>query len=92
MSLTDLAECPTILLAAIDPDRNCDRRYRIERSVDLFGHHIVELCWGRAGCRERRRCLSVPDEARAVRLVRAVLARRSTAPGRIGVAYRALNS
>ena len=88
MPLTDLAARFCIQLCAIDPMRNCDRRYRIERSIDLFGEQVVELSWGRAGCRHKTKRLSAPNEAQAIRMVRAVLAKRERAPGRIGVAYR----
>lgn len=88
MLLTDLATRSSIHLSAIDPERNCDRRYQIERSLDLFGEQIIELRWGRAGCRGKSRRISAPSEREAIHLVRKVLARRNTAKGRIGAAYR----
>ncbi|MBL4641297.1 MAG: WGR domain-containing protein [Verrucomicrobiales bacterium] len=87
MPLTDLAAHSSIHLSAIDPSRNCDRRYQIERSTDLFGAQLIELSWGRAGCRGQSKRLSAPSEREAMRLVRRVLARRSTAADRIGATY-----
>jgi predicted DNA-binding WGR domain protein len=50
MSLADqLADAPHIRLVACDEARNIRRGYRIERSVDLFGFHIVDWSWGRIG-------------------------------------------
>ncbi|MDG6080263.1 WGR domain-containing protein [Erythrobacter litoralis] len=92
MPLTDLAARSSIHLSAIDPARNCDRRYRIERSPDLFGEQIIELSWGRAGCRGQTKRLSAPSRERAISLVRSVLARRDTALVRIGTAYRSDHS
>lgn len=88
MPLTDLATRFTIRLSAIDVSRNCDRRYRIERSIDLFGEQIIELSWGRAGSRKKIKLLSAPSESEAISMVRAVLAKRDRAPDRIGVRYR----
>ncbi|MFB0614019.1 WGR domain-containing protein [Aurantiacibacter poecillastricola] len=88
MPLTDLAARSCIHLSAIDPARNCDRRYQIERSSDLFGEQIIELSWGRAGRRGQGKRLSAPSEEEAILLVRRVLARRNTATDRIGTAYR----
>ncbi|WBY18024.1 WGR domain-containing protein (plasmid) [Erythrobacteraceae bacterium WH01K] len=72
MPLTDLAARSSIHLYAIDPARNCDRRYQIERSSDLFGEQIIELSWGRAGRRGQGKRLSAPSEEEAILLVRRV--------------------
>lgn len=88
MPLTDLATGFSIRLSAIDAPRSCDRRYRIERSIDLFGEQIVELSWGRAGSRKQIKRLSAPSESEAFSMVRAALAKRDRAPDRIGVRYQ----
>ena len=41
-----LANAAHIQLVARDDARNIRREYRIERSVDLFGHRIVDGSWG----------------------------------------------
>ncbi len=87
-SLTALAAEPQIMLQAVDPSRNIRRAYRISRTPDLFGWQIVSWSWGRLGCQGRQRARAFEDEADAIAFARQLLARRTSAPGRIGVAYR----
>lgn len=75
-------------LVAIDPARNIRRRWSMIASIDLFGHVLVERRWGRIGTQGRATVHSFPDTAGALRHVRACLARRTSAPRRLGVAYR----
>ncbi len=86
--LTDLAGQPHILLAAVDADRNVRRSYLITRSRDLFGSHLVTWAWGRLGGRHSHRSCAFGDEEAAIRFTRQLLARRASAPKRIGVSYR----
>jgi len=79
-------------LLAIDRARNINRRYAILRSVDLFGFHVVETCWGRDGGAASWRRFAFEDAAEADRNVRQHLLRRATAERRIGVAYRPVGS
>lgn len=88
MPLTDLAAQPLIRLAAIDTARNMARSYRITRSADLFGWQLVCWQWGRIGARPLEKRLAFATEADAIACVRRLLARRTSAPHRIGVAYR----
>ena len=74
-------------LEAVDRSRNIARAYRIEASRDLFGHTIVDLRWGRIGRRGAGLIVSFTDEAAARRFIRRTLAKRASAPRRIGVAY-----
>lgn len=74
-------------LQAIDAGRNVARTYRILMAPDLFGHVIVELSWGRIGRKLSRISVSFPSADAARRFVKRTLARRETAPRRIGVAY-----
>lgn len=74
-------------LVAIDPARNCFRRWRVAASRDLFGRLVIETHWGRIGARGQVRCVSFADEGAALRHVRALLARRAGAVRRIGTAY-----
>ena len=60
----------------------------MEAGTDLFGNWLVEISYGRIGAVGRSRSYVVRDEAQARRLVRRILKRRTTAPRRIGVAYR----
>ncbi|KQN21253.1 hypothetical protein ASE86_14915 [Sphingomonas sp. Leaf33] len=75
-------------LVAIDRSRNIRRRWSLVASTDLFGHVLVERRWGRIGTAGRATVHSFADPAAALRHVRAQLARRTTAPRRLGVAYR----
>lgn len=74
-------------MIARDLPRNINRRYAIEASVDLFGAHIVDTSWGRAGTwgQSRRFVYDSADEAQ--RAVTAHLRRRARAPRRIGISY-----
>jgi predicted DNA-binding WGR domain protein len=85
--LTDLAARPQIMLSAIDESRNIRRGYMIERTQDLFGWHMVTWAWGRLGRRPTRRVSAFASEQAAIAFARHLLARRASAPQRIGVAY-----
>lgn len=74
-------------LAARDPARNINRRYAIEASIDLFGAHLVETSWGRAGTWGQSRRFAYECADAAARAVTVHLRRRARAPRRIGVAY-----
>ncbi len=95
---TAMSELPTKLidydcsLRAIDEDRNVARAYSIHSSRDLFDHIIVALRWGRIGCRGAGLTVSFVCEDAAMRFIDRTLARRATAPRRIGVAYRVVAS
>jgi predicted DNA-binding WGR domain protein len=77
-----------IHLQAVDDARNIARDYQIEACLDLFGHWIVALHWGRIGTRGQSRVVSFAAEQSARRFVGATLAKRRSAKKRIGVAYR----
>lgn len=87
-----LANVDRIALVASDKSRNIQRSYFIERSVDLFGFHLVEYRWGRVGAGGQARRAVFRDEAEAQSFVRQLLLRRDTAQRRIGVAYQAVVS
>ena len=74
-------------LEAVDRDRNVARAYRIVATQDLFGHTIVELHWGRIGRRGAGLTVSFTCEEAARRFIRRTLAKRASAPRRIGVSY-----
>lgn len=78
------------LLHACDPACNHWRAYRVEAGRDLFGNWLVEVTFGRIGTAGRTVRYVADDEASARRLASACLRRRSSAPRRIGVAYREL--
>jgi predicted DNA-binding WGR domain protein len=75
-------------LHACDPPRNRWRFYRIEVGQDLFGEWVVRLRYGRIGASGRTQNIIVADEHEGHQVVRACLARRHSAPRRIGVPYR----
>lgn len=83
-----LATHPRLSLAAVHPSRNIRREYLVERQQDLFDWHQVSWSWGRIGHRPCSRVRSFDNETEAIAFVRTLLRRRSTAPKRIGVAYR----
>jgi predicted DNA-binding WGR domain protein len=78
----DLAAAARIHLVARDDARNIRRGYRIERSVDLFGYHIVDWSWGRVGTAWQSRRVSFANYDEAQRFMRSLLLRRDTAPKR----------
>jgi predicted DNA-binding WGR domain protein len=88
----DLADGGRVHLVACDEARNIRRGYRIERSVDLFGHHIVDWSWGRLGTAGQSRRVSFAEDGEARRFVRSLLLHRGTAPRRIGLAYQVIAS
>lgn len=90
MGMDDLPFTP-VELVAIDAVRNIRRRWRIAAYRDLFGQVMVETGWGRIGGRGRELVRSFADEATARAYVRRLLARRTSAPRRLGVAYQPLS-
>lgn len=76
---------------ARNPARNCFRCWRIEAGRDLFGVWMVHVRYGRIGCAGRLLVRSFAGEAAARGYVRAGLARRASAPRRIGAEYRGMN-
>ena len=83
----DLARASVIRLQAVDEARGLRRAYAISRSTDLFGHEIVHWSWGRIGSRGQERSASFSNVEDAVRFVKSLLARRASAPRRIGTPY-----
>lgn len=79
-----------IELVAVDPARNLRRRWCVIATRDLFGHIMVETQWGRIGTRGRTLVRSFTDDTEATRYVRALLARRRSAPRRLGTGYVAV--
>lgn len=74
-------------LEAVDRHRNIARGYRIRACRDLFGHTIVDLHWGRIGCRGSGLTVSFEDEVAAGNFIKRTLAKRASAPRRFGVPY-----
>ncbi len=74
-------------LEAVDPARNAARAYRIQATRDLFGHTVVDLRWGRIGRRGAGLTVSFVSEEAAQCFIKRALAKRASAPRRIGVAY-----
>ena len=74
------------------PGRDRRLAYRIERSVNLFGFHIVDWNSGRIGTAGQFRRVAFSCGNQAQQFVRSLLLRRDTAPKRIGIAYSSLTS
>lgn len=64
------------ILAAINPEQDCYRAYRIEAGTDLLGEWLVEVTFGRIGRAGHQLRFCVSDETAARKLVKAILARR----------------
>jgi hypothetical protein len=79
-----------IELRAVSPHGRRRRAYEIHVEPDLFGQLVVALDFGVIGTRGQRRVHLVADADEARAVVRRVLCRRLTAPGRIGVPYRVI--
>jgi predicted DNA-binding WGR domain protein len=79
-----------IHMEARDSTRNRFRRWELEVAEDLFGAWIVRVNFGRIGSTGRTFARSFTDRVTAARYVRAAVARRHSAPRRIGVAYRVI--
>jgi len=77
-----------VALVAIDSARNIRRRWRIAAYRDLFDAVMIETQWGRIGAKSRRLVRSFADAEAASTYVRGLLARRTSAPRRIGIAYQ----
>jgi predicted DNA-binding WGR domain protein len=76
-----------IALQARDPARNIHRAWSISAAPDLFGAWLVHIRYGRIGAEGRLISRSFPTEAATHAHIRRALARRASAPRRIGVAY-----
>lgn len=78
----------SLCLEAHNPERNHRRRYEVRLSRDLFGRWMVTIGYGRSGRGGQQRTYSDddPDKVRAV--ISGGLARRRSAPRRLGCEYR----
>jgi predicted DNA-binding WGR domain protein len=79
-------------LQANDPEQNLHRFYRIEYGQDLFGQWIVEVNYGRVGCKGRSLITLFESQNDAQSYVKQALKRRKSSPNRIGVAYESVYS
>jgi predicted DNA-binding WGR domain protein len=77
----------SILLNADYPDLNIRRSYFIEAGQDLFGDWIVEINYGRIGCKGRKKVTLLKNEEEAKKIVKKHLKKRESAIKRIGVSY-----
>ncbi|WP_333574043.1 WGR domain-containing protein [Sphingomonas sp.] len=68
--------------------RNVARSYEITVSKDLFGRWVVDLAWGRIGAVGARLRVSFESPDAARQFVEKTLARRASAPRRIGAEYQ----
>lgn len=77
-----------IALQAVDPPRNVFRAWRCEIGTDLFGAVTISVTFGRIGTDGRTIARAVAGLGAADAALRSMLARRASAPRRIGVGYR----
>lgn len=78
---------PAMHWEARDPARNIARAYGLHVERDLFGWFVVEQTWGRIGARGRSIVTAHPTADLADMAIRRVIARRMTAPRRLGTGY-----
>ncbi len=81
-----------IELEARNPTADRLRRWSIDLSQDLLGMWVVDVEFGRIGSAGRRLRHVFVDQHAAQAFLARGLRRRSTAPARIGVAYRCVRS
>ena len=77
----------SILLNADYPEFNIRRAYLIESGEDIFGNWIVEINYGRIGCKGRKKVFLMACEEEAKKEVKRRLKKRESAVKRIGVGY-----
>ena len=73
---------------AHNPEHNHHRHYSVTVGRDLWEHWTLIVRYGRTGQRGRELSYSSPDPEAIRAIIRERLARRRTAPMRIGCAYR----
>lgn len=78
----------TLAMEAHNPARNHHRRYTITVGRDLFGHWTVRSSYGRVGQPGQEMRYGSPDEAEMRAVVQQCLARRRSAPERLGCWYK----
>ncbi|MDA7787737.1 WGR domain-containing protein [Sphingomonadaceae bacterium] len=94
----NLADCVTdvtdlrLHLEAVCPERNIARFYLLSSQRDLFGWVTVDRQWGRIGGKGQTARNSFATKSDASRYVRAILRRRDSLHGRIGVSYGLVGS
>jgi len=79
-------------LQANDPEQNLHRFYRIEYGQDLFGQWIVEVNYGRVGCKGRSLITLYNSQKDAQSYVKQALKRRQSSVNLIGVTYESVYS
>ena len=77
----------SILLDADHPELNIRRSYLIEAGEDIFGNWIVEINYGRIGCKGRKKIFVVECEDGAKQEVKKRLKKRERLIKKIGVGY-----
>ena len=77
----------SILLDANYPELNIRRSYFIETGEDIFGNWIVEINYGRIGCKGRKKVFLMDCEEDAKKKVKKRLKKRERLVKRIGVGY-----
>ena len=81
----------SILLDADHPELNIRRSYLIEAGEDIFGNWIVEINYGRIGCKGRKKNFLMESEDDAKKEVKKRLKKRGRLVKKKGVGY-AVNS
>ena len=77
----------SILLDANYPELNIRRSYLIEAGEDIFGEWVVEINYGRIGCKGRKKVFLMDCEEDAKKEVKKRLKKRERLVKRIGVGY-----
>ena len=77
----------SILLDADYPELNIRRSYFIETGEDIFGNWIVEINYGRIGCKGRKKIFLMECEEDAKKEVKNRLKKRERLVKKKGVGY-----
>ena len=77
----------SILLDADYPELNIKRSYLIEAGEDIFGNWIVEINYGRIGCKGRNKIFLMECEEEAKKEVKNRLKKRERLVKKKGVGY-----
>jgi hypothetical protein len=76
-----------IRLEALSPATRMPRVYQLSVDRDLFGSWVVNVAFGRQGCRGRAMQVLADTEQAVRRLLRQRLRRRTVPPGPTGLSY-----
>lgn len=81
----------SMVLHARNPQKNVARAYILHVGRNLFGEVEVVTIYRRIGARGRSKTYPCASQEQAMKIVKAILKRRLSAPKRIGVHYHVVD-